>query len=325
MYRFFTRLRNRLYDNGSLKSFHASLPVFCVGNITAGGNGKTPLVCYLVSCLKQMGRMPVVLSRGYGGSEKGPYLIQSGDCAQLVGDEPRMMSEMLGVPVVIARKRVEGAQFVQNESLGDVIVLDDGYQHRQLARNLNIVVANIGSPSSTEAFLRGRVIPFGRFREDRDEAFKRADAIVFAHRKPQGLSQLDKRLIAVLPEGLPFYQSFIRTTGVYREDGTKVDPQEAYLFCAIAAPEVVIDTLQCEGFRVRGHRFFTDHAEYSLVRMHQILKSAGDALPVCTEKDFVKLPNELKNRVAVLKTETCLEDDEHFKQQVQSVLQRYSG
>ncbi|MCB0339563.1 MAG: tetraacyldisaccharide 4'-kinase, partial [Bdellovibrionales bacterium] len=188
-------IRNWLFDNKVFSIYKSNLPVICVGNLSAGGNGKTPLVRMIVSELQKIGMQPVVVSRGYGGKIKGPYKVSVSDTPIDVGDEALIYAGD-GVPTVIGRSRVAAVKFVESNKVGNVVVLDDGFQHRWLARDLNIVTVNCATDSDVEAFLVGHLLPLGRFRENRDRALSRADMIVFARRSlSDGDGDIDPRLV----------------------------------------------------------------------------------------------------------------------------------
>ena len=160
-------VRNYLFDVGLRKQAKSKLPVISIGNITVGGSGKTPVSALMVETLIELGKKPVLLSRGYGGSSKGPTLVKVETTAKLVGDEALMQARGFNfeIPVVISRKRSLGAKFIEENNLGDIIVLDDGFQHRMLSRDLDIVVLDISEKNFETRFKLGRMLPAGRFRE----------------------------------------------------------------------------------------------------------------------------------------------------------------
>ena len=179
IYNLLTKVRNLLYDKGILSSYKSNLKVISVGNISVGGTGKTPLVIYLSKILKDKGYKPVVLSRGYKGSIKGPHLITDTNTYHEVGDEPLLIKNLASVPVVIAKKRVKGAKIIEELKLGDIIILDDGFQHRALKRDLDIVCIDASSEESVSKFFTDKLMPAGRLRESRASGLKRANAVVF--------------------------------------------------------------------------------------------------------------------------------------------------
>ena len=142
LYFIITWLRNRLYDSGFMKVHNNSLPVVCVGNIQAGGTGKSLIVRKIASSLLKKGLKPVILMRGYKGKEILPYLVSSSSTPIECGDEALEHFLFFGnkIPVVTSVSRYKGVEHIKNNSLGDIVVMDDGFQHRKLDRDIDIVV-----------------------------------------------------------------------------------------------------------------------------------------------------------------------------------------
>ena len=301
LYRVVTGLRNVLYDRGFCSSYQSALPVISVGNLTVGGNGKTPLCLYLVEQLKELGYKPVILSRGYGGNLSGPHRVQENDSPSAVGDEPLLMARSSGVPVVIARARSEGARFTEREGLGDLIVLDDGFQHRKLKRDLDIITVFAGSDEAIADFARGELLPLGRFREDRDAGLHRASMVVASYRSvlPPGtdVGALDERLQRVLPLGMPVVRAYYEFVEVRSLDGERSIPDCAVqAFAGIANPQGFFESLKRVGYTVEGEHAFRDHHPFTEGEVTKLIDAHPGALFVCTEKDGVKL-REMSERV----------------------------
>ena len=183
LFRGLTNARNGLYDRGVLRGYRSKLPIVSIGNVTVGGNGKTPLCQFLASDLIQRGMRPVILSRGYGGTVRGPYRVKTTDSSHLVGDEPLLLASASDVPVYVSKSRVVGVQRIEEEGTGNVVILDDGFQHRALARDFDIVSIFVGSDEGIHSFLRGTLLPVGRFRARTEKkALRRAQAIVLSER-----------------------------------------------------------------------------------------------------------------------------------------------
>lgn len=322
IYGIVTRIRNDLYDTGRLSTYNSTIPVISIGNLTAGGNGKTPLCMFLVKELKRRGCRPVVLSRGYGGSEKGPRFVSQEDTSRSVGDEPLLMVHH-GIDVVVARRRVAGAQLIERVGGYDVIVLDDGLQHRALGRKLNLATVFVGSDSAVESFIEGRLLPCGLFREDRQRAMKRLDAIVLSHRAVlhgSDAPQVDDRLRAILPADMPLYTSALKDGDVrWLSDNSSLSACQVSLFTAIANPSGVIDSLVNLGFSVQESRVFADHHYFSEQELRDFIACSGDLPIVCTEKDAVKLtglPRELTSKIAVISVSARVFPGDEFVEQV---------
>jgi tetraacyldisaccharide 4'-kinase len=153
-------LRRALYARAWLRTRHPGVPVIVVGNITAGGTGKTPVVAWLAARLHALGRRPAIVSRGYGGTRhREPALVTASSSAADVGDEPLLLARRTGVPVIVGAGRVAAARLAVEQG-ADVVVADDGLQHYALARDLEIVVVD-----GERGFGNGRMLPAGPLRE----------------------------------------------------------------------------------------------------------------------------------------------------------------
>ena len=283
--------RNRLYDRGWLGSYRSALPVASIGNLSAGGNAKTPLCRWLAEALAVRGLRPVVLSRGFGGSCPGPMVVDPGDRAARTGDEPLMLARS-GLTVVVARDRCAGARFIEARHLGDVIILDDGLQHRRLRRDVEIVCIDSGTDEAVERFLRGELLPAGPFREARDRALRRADLVVFADRAPAGGGRdLDARLLKLVPDARPWVRCFLRIEGVHAlNDRTeRLAPRPAAAFCGIASPRNFFFSLESLGFQLAGRRAFRDHHRFTPEEIASLRREFAGLPLICTEKDAVRL------------------------------------
>lgn len=317
------RLRNFGFDKGILPQYRGSLPVISIGNLTVGGTGKTPLVREVCRFLVEKGLRPVVISRGYGGSLKGPILVEEHHLPADVGDEPKMLQHCFGIPVVVSRKRVLGAQLVEAKNLGDIIVLDDGLQHRWLARDLDVVTIDVSSPEAIRRFAEKRLLPDGRYREPFDAAMNRAGVVVFStrtiqitdpltegdlDRRDEGQEQVMSELRALLPAGVPHVFSALRadpqaTAKVWQgveqgfEQGGEPKDQatsdaamkDVVAFCGIAQPEGFFESLRRLGFSLKATYRYPDHAKYSLHQLQELLDLYPDMPLVCTLKDWVKI------------------------------------
>ena len=314
-----TFLRNLTFDVGLRKAYRSSLPVISIGNLTVGGTGKTPLVLYLVEQLKEKGYQPVVLSRGYGGNLRGPHLVSQSDTTADVGDEPLFLHTRGAVPVVVARKRAGGARYIEEHKLGNVIVLDDGFQHRQLARDINILAIYVGTKRAREDFRKGRLLPWGRFREGKSRGLARADVVVFTHRKMKSETKsLSPSERTDLSGSIPSFESFLRCESVTSiASEAELSGQAVMAFCALANPEAFYATLKGAGFVVAKLRSFPDHHHFTQSDLERLETEAG-ALPlVCTEKDAIKLQNFEMSALYVFKASLVIEDSDRFFELVQ--------
>lgn len=303
-----TRIRGWLYDAKIVRTYESRLPVVSIGNVTAGGNGKTPLCMYVAEELLARGLKPVILSRGYGGRSRGPRRVQPGDSPRLVGDEPVLMARSGSVPVYIARSRVAGARLIEREEAGNVIVLDDGFQHRALAREVDIVSVFAGTREAVDLFVAGELLPLGRFRESRQRALRRASIVVVAERRvvsgPEALPALDPRLLAVMPSGVSVFRSYLEACGVvWLESGEALSPSTVVAFAGIANPNSFFDSLRGMGFSIEAQYDFADHHAFTQRDLLELMEKHPNLPLVCTAKDAVKLrvmASEIRDRCAAL-------------------------
>ena len=305
-----TQLRNALYDQGILPVYRSKLPVVSVGNVTVGGNGKTPLCEFLAADLKARGFTPVILSRGYGGHVRGPYRVRPTDSPMMVGDEPILLASLTNVPVFVARSRVTGIQRIEEEGAGDVVILDDGFQHRALARDCNIVSIFIGSDEGIQSWLDGSLLPKGRYRENRERALTRADIIVLSERRVfgagEGLPPVPPAVLATLPPNVPVFRSYLESDGIRMANGAtseRLPTGPVVTFAGIASPEGFFESVRRLGYTVCEERPFPDHHVYTASDISELIASAKGRPLVCTAKDLVKLrqiPNLSLDGIAVM-------------------------
>lgn len=317
-------IRNFLYDRGIIPSYHSSLPIISVGNITAGGNGKTPLVMFLAEELKARGSSPVILSRGYGGAARGPRIVKIDDTADLVGDEAVLMRKRLSIPVVISRRRVRGAKLIERQQLGDIIILDDGFQHRRLHRDIDIVAVNSATDWAIEEFLEGKLLPEGMFRESLEPALKRADVLVFSDRKPLSEKrEIDRRLLDLVPENVQVYKSSVIAKEIKSLSGDgRPSGQDVLVVTAIANPESFLLTLKGLGLGISAVSRFPDHYRFKIDDFSAI-RSRFPGLPILvTEKDAVKLDERFGEDIYFLAIDCIVTPSDAFLVQIQKTLMK---
>lgn len=303
IYERITTLRNRLYDSGYILQTKVNIPVISIGNITVGGTGKTPLTLFIAEELGKEGFHPVILCKGYKGCIKNPTRVCSKHTYKDVGDEALIFAHSNICPVVASYNKSKGARFIERNQLGDIIVLDDGFQHRKLIRDVDIVCVNIGSETAVKDFTHGFVLPSGPFRENRDKALKRADILILSHRKPKAHSKLpDLRILRTVVVNTKVYESFYDPEGVFSlKDGSPLNPQNIVAFCAIANNESFFLTLEQLGFKIVAKRTLGDHLEFSSTQLQSLKTQFPGISLVCTEKDAVKLSVDEKDQIAFLR------------------------
>ena len=247
------------------------LPLISIGNITAGGSGKTPFAIWLAHALKAEGYAPVLLCRGDGGSNSMPTLVDEHADPAIVGDEARLLADVSDCPVIASRDRIAGAHMA--EELGDIIILDDGFQYRHLARSCDIVLI----PS--EGVGNGHLIPAGPLREPVD-ALARADIVI---RTGNEAEQATCTPIAVGREWR--WQSASAGLIDIMNSGTEA-PTSLYAATAIARPQRFFDSLRTSGFELTGSRSFPDHHRFTQSEVDELTQQPDVAV---TAKDAVKL------------------------------------
>lgn len=266
----------RPYDSG--------LPVICVGNLTAGGSGKTPIAIAIAQALRARGRKPFFLTRGYGGSERGPALAARAHSAHLMGDEALLL--VRAAPTVVARDRAAGARLAAEKG-ADVLVMDDGHQNFSLRKALSLVVVDAGA-----GFGNRHMIPAGPLREPVRQGMARADAVILAG---DGNPDLQNYTGPVLRARL-------------RLDASTLVGKSVFAFAGIGRPEKFITSLEAEGVEVTGSCFFDDHHPYTEDEIIQLKAIAGDTMLVTTEKDFVRLSVAQREGIRAVKAVSVFED-----------------
>jgi tetraacyldisaccharide 4'-kinase len=260
--------RNALYSRGVLPSRRLERPVVSVGNLSVGGAGKTPFVLLLGELLKARGIAFDVLSRGYGRHTRGVRLVEPGGSSGDFGDEPLLIARKLQAPVIVGEDRFAAGQFAEQRFRSRLHLLDDGFQHRALARDFDIVLV-------TAEDAHDRLLPAGRLREPL-AALRRADAVVLTG--------------GVSPDGLPLDTQLVwQARRVIAPKGVSTHP---LAFCGIAHPQQFFVQLRNAGIDVAAEATFRDHHRYTEKDIRDLValaaRSEADGF-VTTEKDAVNL------------------------------------
>lgn len=273
-----------------------SVPVVCVGNLVAGGAGKTPVAIAVARHYLGQGIDVHFLSRGYGGSLAGPLRVRSGQHgAADVGDEPLLLAQL--APCWIARDRVSGALAAAADGAA-VIVMDDGHQNPSLRKTVSVVVVD-----GETGFGNGRVMPAGPLREPVPDGLARADAVVVIGEDRAGVA-------TQVPPTLPLLAAALQPAG----DTRALRGAAVFGFAGTARPAKFRATLRALGCSVVRWRDFPDHHPYHRAEVEAILRDAeaAGAIAVTTEKDAVRLPEDLRRRVRTVQIEVAWRDPEQF-------------
>lgn len=291
------RVRDMAYRRGMLKS--RSLPgfVLSVGNLTVGGTGKTPAVVLLARWARDRGYRVAVLSRGYGGASPEEVTVVSDGhrvkaAPELCGDEPYLLGcKLQGVPVLTARRRYAAGKYAAERFGSEVFILDDGFQHRGLKRDLDLLLLDARSP-----FGNGQLLPWGPLREP-VEAMARADALIIT-RYQEGAETAWQQELPEEARKIPLFKAVHEPQGVILPHAGEVHPphmlkgRRVLAFAGIARPSRFRETLLGLGARVIHFRAFRDHHVYEAQEIQALLKEAqaGNCdLLLTTEKDWVRV------------------------------------
>jgi tetraacyldisaccharide 4'-kinase len=263
--------------------YRSRLPVICVGNFTSGGTGKTPLAILIATMLKERGDKPCFLTRGYGGSERGPAWVESGNrAATRFGDEPLLLANV--APTLVARNRAAGARYIEASGRGiTAIVMDDGLQNPSLAKNLAVAVVD-----AERGFGNGEVIPAGPLRAPIDFQLGLVDAVIV--REAATASAAPEAGIGALLRHRfpgPVLTARVETRG----DTAWLAGARLVAFAGIANPERFFALIERLGGKILARRTFRDHHAFSRADSDDLsaLAEAESAVLVTTEKDWMRL------------------------------------
>jgi tetraacyldisaccharide 4'-kinase len=271
------------WKSSSAHSYRAKAKVVCIGNLTAGGSGKTPIAIAVAQALHA--HRPFILSRGYGGHTRGPSLVDPAhDTARDVGDEPLLLAR--AAPVIVARNRRAGAEFADAHGAG-IIVMDDGHQNFDLAKDLSIVVVD-----AETGFGNGGVLPAGLLREPVAQGLARADAVVLVGNGSPDLGGFAGPVLRV---------------HLAPTDGHALAGQKVVAFAGIGRPDKFFDTLRGLGAELIGTHEYADHHAYSASEIARLKSKARGAQLVTTEKDYIRLTPAERDGISFLPVQAVFE------------------
>ena len=314
-------LRLAAYRRGLLRRARLAGPVISVGNLGVGGSGKTPVVARVAEILREAGQPVAVLSRGYGGSFRGEALVVSDGSRVLAGaaeagDEPVMLARALpGVVVAVGPRRDAVGRAVEQRFGRRVHVLDDGFQHLRLERDLDVVCLDVRD-------LEDRPMPAGRLRE-RPSAIDRADLVLLT--RLEAASEADLRALEARLGADRTFRVARRVTGWRTLDGTPAPaPARAFLLAAIARPERFEADVAASGVAVLGRAFFRDHHRFrasDLAAVAAEARAAGADAIATTAKDAVRLET-VGLPVVVLGIAAGIADEARLRERILAVAGR---
>ncbi len=319
-------LRNLFFDIGLFRQKKVDAKIISVGNITVGGSGKTPMSIYILKTLQGMHKKVAALSRGYGRDSEGFVLVSNGKKVlagvDQAGDEMYLTAMECECPSAVCERRVEGAQQLIRDFHPDVITLDDAFQHRWIARDLDIVLFDQRFLTGT-SWLRKLPLPTGSMREP-FSALKRADCIVI-NRKFSEKRDATDRLKKYVGDK-PVFHAYYKAMGfIDVRNGRKYEPKDfqgqvSLAVCGIAFPHSFFNALDSVGITHENRLIFVDHKRYSDEEVQRIRKEfygKNCYSVVTTQKDAVKLmqfKNELDDiDIYYLKIDLVLEEEEQFR------------
>jgi len=326
-------MRATLYEKNIFKRHSLSVPVISIGNLTMGGAGKTPVVIYLAQLLRDKGYRPAVISRGYAGTAKGKYNIVTTGTEPLLtpeeaGDEPFMLAETLtGIPVITGKSRIHPCQCAINTFDVNIILLDDGFQHLAIKRDIDLVLFN-----ATTLAGNSRVFPAGVLREP-VTALTRCHAFMLT-----GIDENNKKNVenfcVLLKNRFPdkplfsakFSQYKITSASGQETDVNISDMGRAYGFCAIANPIRFQKSIRTTGIDLVEFISFQDHKKYtqrSIDNLCHKAQASGANCLLTTEKDFVKI-NQYKTNLPLYVLRMKLESDKKFEEYILETLHEKS-
>jgi len=297
LYRLVITVRNRLYDYNIFPEIKLSCPVISIGNITVGGTGKTPCVIWIAQMLQEQGWKPAVLSRGYGSKNSLPVNIVSDGVkilhpGAIAGDEPLLIAQSLpGIPVITGPKRILTGKKAINNFGVNVLICDDAFQHRQIFRDINLVLLDSQAPLGN-----GHMLPRGSLREPITE-LRRADAFILTR---TGEAAEAKTIAGKLAEAgnIPVYSSTHKPVDAVKGDYSislplsELKGKKVCAFAGIAKPDSFKNAILAAGAQIMSFDIFPDHHRYNSKELENIrnnfLKSNADLL-ITTEKDGMRL------------------------------------
>ena len=287
------------------KPYQANIPVICVGNLSVGGTGKTPVCLALGQILTEMKVPFYFLNHGYKSKKHSVNVNLEQTSALDVGDEALLLAEL--APTVVDSHRARGAQLIQRHK-AKAIIMDDGFQNPSLIKTLSFLVVD-----GKTGFGNGLMIPAGPLREPVKEGLKRADGVILVGRDETGATETIRTLAPEMPI----------LTGQFvpnKDTIKKLQGQQVTAFAGIGRPSKFFDMLTGYGIPVARKTSFPDHYFYTRFDVEQLLSDAGNLPLLTTKKDFVKIPPDLRSRLTVIEGDFVFDDPTQVEALIEGVL-----
>ena len=296
LYSLATRLNLKFH-----KPQRVNIPVICIGNLTAGGSGKTPTAISIAAILQTMGYKPFFVSRGYGGKLNNVLVSTNLHTPEQVGDEPLLLARQ--APVIVNANRFQGAQTAISHG-ADIIIMDDGFQNPKLHKDLSFLVFD-----GSIGYGNGFCIPAGPLREELSHGLKRAQAIIIIGEDKKNLKQ---------QISLPSFEGKISALK------PQISGSRVMAFAGIGRPEKFYLSLKELGFELVKTIDFPDHHFYSIQELQDLIKQAKDnnCQLITTSKDFVKIPQNLQQHFQVLEIEIKWNSPQELKKFLQQKINK---
>jgi tetraacyldisaccharide 4'-kinase len=324
------RVRNMLYDRGLLPSHKLLRPVISIGNLTVGGTGKTPLVIHIARLLVEWGYAPVLLSRGYGRqSSRAPLSVAPWENpppgAKAIGDEPALMRRRIpSLWLGISKDRLQAARQLDSLAPQAVFLLDDGFQHRRLGRDLDIVLIDISQPLRSN-----RILPWGTLREPVSSLTRSQLIVCNGLPGQEGCSAVEAEVARIHPSATVFHCSQEIDRVVFFDDWQGEGARDvtasirgALLVAAIANPSRFQRDALARGIPVLGCEWFRDHHWFSSADWRacaEAARKAGADILLITEKDAARISRPPEFPLAVAVQRTTIFEAERFEQRIEHV------
>lgn len=318
--------RNFLYDTGFFRQEKFSVPVISVGNLSAGGTGKTPFIMLLLELLKDHFSTIAVVSRGYGRKSKGSRIVSDGAdiliSVEESGDEPMLIARRYpGVPVIVSEERRKGIQEAVRKFNASLILLDDAFQHRRVARDCDIVLIN-----TNNQITRDRVLPLGRLRE-RPKHLRRANIIVYTESIDRAQDDLSVEKFAGVSDNsfnCIFKADCVVDANLEEAGGLEqLRGKRCVAFAAIANPAHFYANLQQLQIQVEEFLPFKDHHYFNrkdYILLNAAIKKNNSEYLITTEKDLVKVDSSFLStaKLVGIRRRGVLIDSKKFRNKLQA-------